>query len=389
MEPRRFLDPLWRLLMPPWTDPRYLDRRFQQEGPCVRYRQFGREVVAVRGLALGLSILRAGGPALRSPELPYTTLIPRGFLRFMSPEDRSRYRPLVASSLSSHVVKARTAEIHELIRRALPRLGDGPPRAALRGLALQVVTRLLVGLPGGDPDEAAFLRAVDGLPLGHRRIVRRHRAGRQLAQAVEVLRRRCVPGDVSFVGVLLAGRADALADETLARNLVYAVRTGGSDLGSFLHWLLWELARSPEWLQRGTEVREADAIVHETLRLHQSEYLYRRAERAIEDGEVDVPRGGLLRLCVAESHRDPEMFPNPERWDPSRFLENRPPREEYMPFGAPGTSCVGAALSIAVARAFVRQLSAYRVTVAADGPHEHDGWHWRPSGRFRVSLQSA
>jgi enediyne biosynthesis protein E7 len=203
---------------------------------------------------------------------------------------------------------------------------------------------------------------------------------------VDVLRRRCGPGDTSFAGVLLSEQADALADETLARNLVYAVRTGGSDLGSFLHWLVWELARSPDWLERAAEGRDAEAIVHETLRLHQSEYLYRQAERLVEDAGVSLPRGGLLRLCVAESHRDQAVFRNPERWDPGRFLAGRPPMEAYMPFGAPGTSCVGAAMSIVVARAFVRSLSAYRVTVAADGPHEHDGWHWRPSSRFRVSL---
>ena len=95
----------------------------------------------------------------------------------------------------------------------------------------------------------------------------------------------------------------------------------------------------------------------------------------------------MLRVCVAESHRDGSVFPEPERFDPARFLDGRRPREEFMPFGAPGTSCPGAAVSIAVARVFVRELSAFRVTVAADAPPEHDGWHWRPSSRFRVALE--
>jgi cytochrome P450 len=127
--------------------------------------------------------------------------------------------------------------------------------------------------------------------------------------------------------------------------------------------------------------------VHETLRLHQSEYLYRRAERRLAVDGHRLRRGSLLRLCVAESHRDPQVFPDPERWDPTRFVDARPPREEYMPFGAPGTSCLGAALAVQVARMFVIKLSTYRLGVAVDGPHEHDGWHWRPSGRFRVTLE--
>ena len=47
MEPTGSLAPLWRVLVRPWADPRYLDRRFERDGVCVRYRQFGREVVAV------------------------------------------------------------------------------------------------------------------------------------------------------------------------------------------------------------------------------------------------------------------------------------------------------------------------------------------------------
>ena len=78
----------------------------------------------------------------------------------MSPEDRSRFRPLVASSLSPHVVKARADEVDALIGRVLPRLVDAPPRPILRDLSLDIMTRLLTGLPDGDADETAFLRAV-------------------------------------------------------------------------------------------------------------------------------------------------------------------------------------------------------------------------------------
>jgi cytochrome P450 len=307
----------------------------------------------------------------------------------MAPEDRETYRPLLAGAFSPQVVKERADEVDELIGRVVPRLGDGPPRPALRRLALQVTTRLLVGLPDGDPDEAGVLRALGGLPAGRAPLVRRRRAERRLEGAVDVLRRRCAPGDVSFVGTLLAERPDALADETLARNLVYAVRTGGTDLGSFLHWLLWELAHAPDWLARGGGEREAEAIVLETLRLHQSEYLYRRAERPVRAEGLNVRRGTLLRVCVAESHRDAEWFPDPERWDPARFLAARPPRERYLPFGAPGTSCLGAGVAVAVARAFVAGLSRYRVGATEDGPPEHDGWHWHPSLRFRVSVAPA
>ena len=61
-------------------------------------------------------------------------------------------------------------------------------------------------------------------------------------------------------------------------------------------------------------------IVMETLRLEQSEYLYRETTRDIEHKGVVIPRGWLVRLCVRESHQDPAIFANPDVFDPDRFL---------------------------------------------------------------------
>ena len=55
--------------------------------------------------------------------------------------------------------------------------------------------------------------------------------------------------------------------------------------------------------------------------LAQSEYLFRRANNAIQFRGVVIPAGWLVRVCIREIHRDPAVFTNPDRFDPDRFLD--------------------------------------------------------------------
>jgi len=59
-----------------------------------------------------------------------------------------------------------------------------------------------------------------------------------------------------------------------------------------------------------------------------------------------VPKGAIVAMSIALSNKDPDCFPDPERFDPDRFA---PPREEdakhpwaYVPFGGGRHRCLGA-----------------------------------------------
>ncbi|MBK6805586.1 MAG: cytochrome P450 [Betaproteobacteria bacterium] len=82
----------------------------------------------------------------------------------------------------------------------------------------------------------------------------------------------------------------------------------------------------------------------ETLRLEQSEFLYRRVAKPFEVDGYTVPAGWILRLCVNEAHRDPAVFEDPDRFDPG--LRDRAwSRNEYSPFGGHTHGCMGAHLA--------------------------------------------
>jgi cytochrome P450 len=340
-------------------------------------------VTALVGIERGHELLSAAGDTLRQPPLPLERLVPGGLLRWMKPENRARYRPPVAYAFSARVAAARAPELATESRRAVRALDSARPRPVLLGLALRSLVALLTGLAADSRDAVRLTQMIGSLPVSRLPPVRRRRAERRLHDAVDLLREVSTAGDSSFAGRLLAVDPEALADQTLACNLVYITRTASGDVAGLLHWVLWELAR----LARPWNA-QPEHLVLETLRLHQSEYLYRRAEADFEHDGVKVERGGVLRICVAESHRDPTVFERPDEFVPERFARDPAPHP-FAPFGGPENSCVAAGTALTIARAFVVALGEVDLRVLDDGRPIFDGAHWRPARRFRVAISEA
>jgi cytochrome P450 len=95
-------------------------------------------------------------------------------------------------------------------------------------------------------------------------------------------------------------------------------------------------------------------------------------------------------VCLRECHRRADLFPDPEAFDPDRFLERPPQKDSYAPFGEGSHSCPAANLVRMIARAFLVELAAgFETQVLADGRPERGNrhWnHWHPSSAFRLSL---
>ena len=72
-------------------------------------------------------------------------------------------------------------------------------------------------------------------------------------------------------------------------------------------------------------------------------YIRTASEDQILNGKC-IPKGAALKVFVYMIHRDEKYFPDPERFDPDRFLpENSANRHPfaYVPFSAGKRNCIG------------------------------------------------
>jgi cytochrome P450 len=99
-------------------------------------------------------------------------------------------------------------------------------------------------------------------------------------------------------------------------------------------------------------LRLTAAVVNEVLRMHPPALI---APRFIADSfdlhGHHIRAGGMLMYAAYTTHMDPEQFPNPETFKPTRWLEGDPdhrPHHPYafLPFGGGSRRCIGFAFAL-------------------------------------------
>jgi cytochrome P450 len=185
-------------------------------------------------------------------------------------------------------------------------------------------------------------------------------------------------------------------DNTLLGNLAYLFELSHFDLYSLWHWVLTFLATHPaisstfsEQVNATARRQYAEAVVFETLRMEQSEMLYRRVTDDIVFDGFLIPAGTNLRVCIWEGHKDAATFPNPFTFDPTRFVGQTYGREKFAPFGLGQRHCVGANLVVGLSTMFVEALlEGYTLETTGAGPAYPNSYHWQPNPACAIRLTS-
>jgi cytochrome P450 len=143
-----------------------------------------------------------------------------------------------------------------------------------------------------------------------------------------------------------------MRDEEMRDELLTLLVAGHETTATSLAWAIERLVRHPEKLERlRAEVSEGreeylTATIQETLRLRPViSIVLRKLTEPVEIGAYELPAGISVAPCIYLVHRNPEIYPEPERFLPERFLENPPGTYTWIPFGGGVRRCLGASFA--------------------------------------------
>jgi cytochrome P450 len=231
-------------------------------------------------------------------------------------------------------------------------------------------------------DSLPFARQLSKLPLpGNKRFY----AGRDTLDAIVyglMAQRREGDGHgADLLSLLLAARdadtGEPMADRQVRDEAITLLMAGHETTASALTWAYHLLGSHPEVRElMHAEIDEVlgdrlptvedlprlvwtDAILSETMRLYPP--IMGVARRPVADFEAcghRIPKDTFVGIIPWVVHRDPQWWPQPERFAPQRWLDNPPsggardeltghavrpgrPRFAYLPFGGGPRQCVG------------------------------------------------
>lgn len=146
---------------------------------------------------------------------------------------------------------------------------------------------------------------------------------------------------------------EGLSAEDLRNDLITLIAAGHETTAAAIAWGTVLLAHDPAVRERATiAAREHDdkylgALVKEVLRIRSPIPI--AAGRVLDEpfpiGPHVVPAGTVVLVDAWAIHHDPDLYPDPERFDPERFLGEPPAPYTWLPFGGGAHRCIGASLA--------------------------------------------
>ncbi|MDX3458189.1 cytochrome P450 [Streptomyces sp. ME02-8801-2C] len=362
------------------------DRRRHASGPVVRTRLMGQHTVAlygpdaVRFFYDEQHVERA--TALPGPVL--STLFGQGAVHTLDGHAHRVRKGMFLSLLTgaravTGVVEEVTGEWDESVAS-----WPGRPSVVVFDEASRILTRGVcrwAGLPLADADEVAgdLVAMVDGFatpgPRHWRARRARSRAEAWLAALVEDVRRgtATAPTGSALDVVVLHRDADGrhLDPHTAAVELLNVIRPTVA-VCWFVTYAAHALHRAPDIRERLREDDTAYAVAfaHEVRRFYPfAPFLGGRAVTDLRWQGEAIPSGALVLLDLYGQNHDPDVFPDPYTFDPRRFLDHPPARDELIPQGggerADGHRCPGEDITIALLRALGPRLAGLEYAVPA------------------------
>lgn len=375
------------------VDPIGLFQRVRDEcGDIGRFRLADRDVVLVSGAEANEQFFRAPDSTLdQAAAYPFMTpIFGEGVIFDASPEERQQM--LKNQALKGEMMRGHAATIEAEVRRMVETWGDAGEIDLLdwfAELTIYTTSSCLVGKPFREELDARFAREYHDLERGTDALayvdpyldiesfrVRDAARANLVAMVQDIVDRRReratrlgrVPReerDLLDVLVSLDLSADYITGVFI--SMMFAGHHTSSGTAA---WALIELVRHPDVMtgvvaelddlyadgsavsfQALRSIPRLEAALKETLRLHPPlVVLLRVVQEEVELAGHRIAPGTMVAASPRVSNRIPEDFPDPDRFDPGRYLDGRQAdlqhRWTWIPFGAGRHRCVGNAFAM-------------------------------------------
>lgn len=180
-------------------------------------------------------------------------------------------------------------------------------------------------------------------------------------------RARSDPEEASVLAMLCRATDEtgrALEDHEIRDELMTLMVAGHENTASALSWLIYWLGTYPEMRERieaeldglgpdpdplaVAKLPYLEAVCNETLRYYPPVMLTMRRliREPVEIEGVRLEPGTKIWGSIYLAHRRPEIYPDPAKFDPDRFLGWKPSLFEFIPFGGGHRRCIGMAFAI-------------------------------------------
>ncbi|MFB2933828.1 cytochrome P450 [Aerosakkonemataceae cyanobacterium BLCC-F154] len=197
-------------------------------------------------------------------------------------------------------------------------------------------------------------------------IRRREQVDRLIYEEIRERRANFDPSRTDILNLLMAARdeaGEAMTDEELRDELMALLTAGHETTATALAWALY-------WIHKIPEVREKllaeldslgdnpdsnaifklpylNAVYCETLRIYPVGMLTfpRVVQEPVNLVGYDLQPGTVLLGSIYLTHQREDLYPEPKRFKPERFLERQFSPYEFLPFGGGARRCIGFAFA--------------------------------------------
>jgi cytochrome P450 len=176
----------------------------------------------------------------------------------------------------------------------------------------------------------------------------------------EIRRRRAAP-DIAerddVLSILLQARDEEgkpMTDVELRDELITLLVAGHETTATTLAWAFDLLLRHPAELERleaevnaGDSEEYLDAVLKETMRLRPVvPGVVRKLTAPLRLNGYELPAGMRVAPNIYLTHRRADVYPQPERFRPERFIEQAADTYSWIPFGGGIRRCLGASFAL-------------------------------------------